>query len=67
MKFSNLAPLIFLGSKFWIALNNTTEVASLTTPSPNTWLYKNGVLSWLNTCKVQIESVAENIAPSAEI
>ena len=67
MKFSNLAPLIFPGSKFWIALNNTTEVVSLTTPSPNTRLYKNGVSSWLNTYKVQTESVAENIAPSAEI
>ena len=47
-------------------MNNTTDVASLTTPSPKTKLYKKGVSSWLNTCRVHTESVAENIAPSAE-
>ena len=48
-------------------MNSTTDVASLTTPSPNTKLYKKGVSSWFNTCNVHTESVAENIAPSAEI
>lgn len=32
-------------SKLWIALNNTTDVASLTTPSPKTRLYRKGVSS----------------------
>lgn len=31
--------------KFVIALKRTTDVASLTTPSPNTRLYKSGVSS----------------------
>lgn len=52
-------------SKVWIALNKTTDVASLTTPSPKTRLYNNGVSSWLSTCKVHTESVAEKIAPIA--
>lgn len=66
MNCKNLTLLKFARSKFCIALNSTTDVASLTTPSPKTKLYKKGVSSWFNTCKVHTESVAENIAPSAE-
>jgi len=83
---------ILLRSKLWIALKSTTDVASFTTPSPNTRLYSKGVSSWfstciiihkfsnykgylscrknvknilLQTCNVQTESVAANIAPIA--
>ena len=39
-------PLMLSKWIFWTALKSTTEVASFTTPSPNTKLYSNGVSSW---------------------
>lgn len=37
--------LMWERSKLWIALKNTTDVASFTTPSPKTRLYNKGVSS----------------------
>jgi hypothetical protein len=44
-------------SKFWIALKSTIEVASFTTPSPNTRLYSKGVSSWLRTWCIHIDNI----------
>ena len=39
-------------SNLSIALKRTTDVASFTTPSPKTRLYRRGVSSWLSTCNI---------------
>lgn len=48
--FKAMLDLMWVRSKFWIALKSTTDVASFTTPSPNTRLYKKGVSSWWRIC-----------------
>lgn len=49
----------------WMVPRMTMEVASFSTPSPNTTLYSSGKLSWLMTCSAATLSVAARMEPRA--